>query len=104
MAFRRNISPLSLVPSSPKDFVDRLDQAMEAQQNLDTTETIWPTSYKILIHRPGNILNKLHFKTSINLLHIWHHGAIIGESQNKVIQVQHVNRGITLPVLEGLEC
>jgi hypothetical protein len=104
VAFRRNVSPLSLVPSSPKDFAGWLDLTMEAQRNLDTSETIWPTSYKILIHRPGNVLNKVRFKTSINLLHIWHHGALIGESQNKVIQVQHVNPGITLLVLEGVEC
>ena len=25
-------------------------------------------------------------------------------SYNKVMQVHHVNRGITLPVLEGLQC
>jgi len=80
MAFRRNVSPLYLVPSSLKDFVDCLDLTMEAQQNLDTSETIWPTSYKILIHRPENALNKLYFKTSINLLHIWHHGTVIGAS------------------------
>ena len=70
MAFRRNISPLSLVPNSPKDFVEWLALTMEAQQNLDTEETLWPSSYKILICRPGNAINKVRFKTRINLLHI----------------------------------
>jgi len=70
MAFRRKVSPLSLVPSSLKDFVDWLDLAMEAQQNLDISETIWPTSYKILIHQPGNTLNKVQFMTSIKLLYV----------------------------------
>jgi hypothetical protein len=32
-----------------------------------------------------------------------HKGVIIRESWNKVIQVQHINPGITLPVLEALE-
>jgi hypothetical protein len=53
MAFRWKVSALFLVPNSLKDFVDCLDLAMEAQQNLDTSKTIWPTSYKILIHKHG---------------------------------------------------
>jgi len=69
--------PLSLVP---KDFVDWLDLTMGAQKNLDTSQIFGLPPTKILILRPGNALNKVHFKTSINLLHIWHHGAIIGES------------------------
>jgi hypothetical protein len=48
MAFRRNVSPLTLVPSSPKDFVDWLDLAIEAKQNFDTSGTILPTSYKTI--------------------------------------------------------
>ena len=33
-----------------------------------------------------------------------HQSAIFGESYNTVLQVQSVNPGITLPVLEGLQC
>jgi hypothetical protein len=40
MAFRRNVSHLSLVPGIPKDFVDWLDLTMKAQQNLDTSENV----------------------------------------------------------------
>jgi len=60
--------------------VDWIDLKVEAKQFFDTSETIWPTSYKILIYKTGNVLNKVHFKRSINLLHIWHYGAIIGEN------------------------
>jgi len=52
-----------------KDFVDWLDLKMEAKQFFDTSETIWPTCYKILIHQPGNTLNKVQFITSIKLIH-----------------------------------
>jgi hypothetical protein len=83
MAFRRNISPLFLVPSSLKDFVDCLDLTMEAQQNLDTSETTWPTSYKILILRPGNALNPLNAK----LNHICHLLALLG-----ALHILHVGR------------
>jgi hypothetical protein len=70
VAFGKNVSPLSLVPSSLKGFVGWLDLTMEAQQNLDTPETIWPASYKILIHRPENTLNKVQFITSIKLIYV----------------------------------
>lgn len=104
MAFRRNVLPLSLVPSSPKDFVDWLDLTMEAQQNFDTSETIWPAFYKILIHKQGNTLNKVQFiiRVKLILIHVTaprcHYRGILEQSNTS----KHVNPGITLAVLEGL--
>jgi len=43
---------------------------MKAKQFFDTSETIWPTSYKILIHQPENTLNKVEIMTSIRLIHV----------------------------------
>jgi hypothetical protein len=48
-----------------KDFVDWLDLKLKAKQFFDTSESILPTFYKILIRQPGNTLNKVQFITSI---------------------------------------
>jgi len=53
-----------------KDFVDWLDLKMKAKEYFDTSEIIWPTFYKILIHQPGSTINKLQFITSIILIHV----------------------------------
>jgi hypothetical protein len=67
-----------------KGFVDWLDPKMKARQFFDTSETFWPTSYKILIRQPENTLNKVQFMTSIKLIHVTvprcHHRGILEQS------------------------
>jgi hypothetical protein len=63
--------------------VDKLKMYDSVDNDIIQADLVWSQCQTVSwesVHQQTNALNKIHFMTSIRLLHVWHWGAILQES------------------------